>query len=98
MSQAPDQLEGAGSGIVQEGGGQEALIEAWWGQLDESTRRRLLRLAPEDFLPADVALDLQMAGVTVIAVGTVASGNGYDGLYEQPGILLASLQERRRAG
>jgi hypothetical protein len=71
--------------------GQRALVQAWWEQLDEVSRRRLLRLAPEDFLPPDAALDLQMLGVTVIAVGTVAVEDGYDALYEQPADVIELL-------
>lgn len=77
--------------------GQRALLETWWAQLDQVTRRRLLRLTPEDFLPADVALDLQMVGVRVIAVGTVAVEDGYDALYEQP-VDVVDLLADARAG
>ena len=71
--------------------GQRVLVQAWWEQLDEVARRRLLRLAPGDFLPADAALDLQVLGVTVIAVGTVPGEDGYDALYEQPADVVALL-------
>jgi hypothetical protein len=63
---------------------QHVLIEGWWDALDDSTQARLRALAEDDFLPAELALDLQMQGVSVIAVGTVQSAQGYVALYEQP--------------
>ncbi|NYD24918.1 hypothetical protein [Kineococcus aurantiacus] len=65
--------------------------------MDETTRQRLLELDVDDFLPPDVALDLQMAGVAVLAVGTVAVPEGYDALYEQPGPLVRVLEGERRS-
>jgi hypothetical protein len=75
--------------------GQRALVRTWWAQVDEVTRRRLLRLGPGDHLPPDAALDLQMLGVTVIALGTVAVGDGYEALYEQPVDVVEVLADVR---
>jgi hypothetical protein len=75
--------------------GQRELIQRWWQQVAEPTRTRLLGLAAGDFLPSDVALELQMVGVTVIAVGTVAVAEGYDALYEQPEPFREVLEEAR---
>ncbi|WP_328291658.1 hypothetical protein OG218_02690 [Kineococcus sp. NBC_00420] len=66
--------------------------------MDQATRARLLALGEGDFLPGDLALDAQMAGVSVIAVGTVLVDSGYEARYEQPDLLADLLvQEREQA-
>ena len=74
-------------------------MDAWWRQLHEGDRRRLLALSAQDYLPADFAMPLQVAGVAVIAVGTRKVGEQYEGLYEQPQVLrdlLDQLQQEQR--
>ena len=77
---------------------QRQLVDAWWRQLDEPTRARLLALSEGDLLPGDLALAAQMAEVSVIAVGTVFVEDGYEALYEQPDALRALLEEQQRRG
>ena len=77
---------------------QRQLVHAWWRQLDQPARRRLLALSEGDFLPGDLALNAQLAEVSVIAVGTVLVEDGYQALYEQPDALRALLEEEQRAG
>ena len=84
-----------GSGTFEQVGGQRALLRAWWEQVDQATRARLLALGEGDFLPGDLALDAQMAGVSVIAVGTVLVDSGYEALYEQPDVLADLLVHER---
>jgi hypothetical protein len=84
-----------GSGPVEQAGGQRGLLRAWWEQVDQATRARLLALGEGDFLPGDLALDAQMAGVSVIAVGTVLVDGGYEALYEQPDALTDLLVHER---
>jgi hypothetical protein len=50
---------------------QQEATESWWFDADDVTRERALRLEGTDLLPNDMALDLQMAGVTVTAVDTI---------------------------
>jgi hypothetical protein len=83
------------SGTFEQAGGQRALLRAWWEQVDQATRARLLALGEGDFLPGDLALDAQMAGVSVIAVGTVLVESDYEALYEQPDVLADLLTEER---
>lgn len=68
------------------------LVDAWWAGLDEFTRRRVLRLRPDDLLPADLAEDLLRSGLHVTRLG---SSPGSD-VWAQPGPLL-ELLERERA-
>ncbi|MFD0485544.1 hypothetical protein ACFQ46_23380 [Kineococcus sp. GCM10028916] len=86
------------SGTFEQVGGQRALLRAWWEQVDQATRARLLTLGEGDFLPGDLALDAQMAGVSVIAVGTVLVDGGYEALYEQPDVLTDLLGHEREQG
>ena len=74
------------------------LIEQWWSELDAAARARVLALEGSDHLPGDVAMDLQLAGVSIVAVGVVFEGGQYRGLYEQPAMLIAHLQARRGEG
>jgi hypothetical protein len=69
------------------------LLELWWGELDEFTRRRVLRLQPADLLPADLAEDLQRHGVHVTRLRSSATG---EDVWAQPEHLL-ELLERERA-
>ncbi|WP_369055936.1 hypothetical protein [Kineococcus terrestris] len=46
--------------------GQRAAVQAWWAGLTQQQRRDVLRLDAGDVLPDELALDLQMAGVTVV--------------------------------
>ncbi len=93
-----DSQRTGGSGVFEQAGGQRALLRAWWEQVDQATRARLLALGEGDFLPGDLALDAQMAGVSVIAVGTVLVDSGYEARYEQPDLLADLLvQEREQA-
>ena len=71
---------------------QSDVLAAWWLDGDEFTRRRLLRLREDDPLPADIALDLMMAGVTVFTVGEDDAGSP---LYAVPDVLLELLAELR---
>jgi hypothetical protein len=84
-----------GSGTFEQAGGQRARFRAWWEQVDQATRARLLALGEGDFLPGDLALDAEMAGVSVIALGTVLVDSGYEALYEQPDVLADLLREER---
>ncbi|NAZ75480.1 hypothetical protein GTQ99_08600 [Kineococcus sp. T13] len=70
-------------------------IEQWWSQLDTQERTRVLALDDGQCLPAGVALDLQLAGVPVMALGVVFEDGQYSGLYEQPAVLVAFLRARR---
>ena len=70
-------------------------IEQWWAQLSTQERARMLALGSAESLPGEVALDLQLAGVPVIALGVVFDGGQYSGLYEQPAVLVAFLRARR---
>ena len=74
------------------------MVEAWWQQLDPVARRRLRALPSDDFLPGDLALDLQVAGMSVIAVGTVEAEDGHEALHEQPDVLVELLDEVRQRG
>lgn len=49
---------------------QQEATESWWFDADDVTRERALRLQGTDLFLDDMALDLQMAGVTVTAVDT----------------------------
>ena len=78
-----------------QGGGvsERDAVVAWWQELEEGDRRRLLALPAQAHLPADFALSLQLAEVRVIAVGTTKVGEHYEGLYEQPQVLRDLLDE-----
>jgi hypothetical protein len=60
-------------------------LERWWGELDEFTRHRVLRLRPGDLLPADLAEDLLRHGVHVTRLRSSATG---DDVWAQPEQLL----------
>lgn len=69
-------------------------LEHWWGELDEFTRRRVLRLRPADLLPADLAEDLQRNGVHVTKLRSSTTG---EDVWAQPEELL-ELVERGGPG
>ncbi|WP_337063429.1 hypothetical protein [Kineococcus sp. G2] len=71
-------------------------VGAWWQSLGEDDRQRLLAMSAQAYLPSDFAVPLQLAGVTVIAVGTRKVGEHYEGLYEQPHVLRDLLDELLR--
>jgi len=76
--------------------GQAEGIRQWWAEADSVTRGRALRLREDDFLPADMQVDLAMAGVTVSPVGY-----GWDGApqgYWVSPILWDFLRARDREG
>jgi hypothetical protein len=77
---------------------QRQAVAAWWERLPDARRQHLVALGDDDPLPGVVALDLQMAGVGVLAVGTVARGDGFEGLYEQPEVLRELLEGVRARG
>lgn len=71
-------------------------LDLWWRDLDELTRRRVLKLRPEDALPDDVASDLQMHGITVVDAGPLQDEDGeLVHLWVQPEILLDVVADHR---
>ena len=60
-------------------------LERWWEELDEFTRRRVLRLRPAELLPADLAEDLVRHGVHVTRLRSSATG---EDVWAQPEQLL----------
>lgn len=65
-------------------------LDRWWSELDEFTRRRVLRLRPVDLLPADLAADLQRCGVHVTRLRSSATG---EDVWAQPEELLELITE-----
>lgn len=65
----------------------------WWTTTDDVSRKRILNLRAGDHLPADLVLDLQFYGVSIVAAGVIWSEEDHDwvGLYEQPAEIVALL-------
>jgi len=72
---------------------QTEAVASWWQDADTPTRRRALRLAPDDLLPEDLQRGLSMSGVTVVPAGTAADGSVAG--YVPPDVLVAFLDEQR---
>ena len=68
------------------------LVDAWWAGLDEFTRRRVLRLQPDDLLPADLAEDLRRGGLRVTQLRPSPAGHD---LWAQPEPLLVPPERQR---
>lgn len=65
------------------------LLEDWWAELDEFTRRQVLRLQPADLLPPDLAEDLLRNGVHVTRLRSSTTG---EDVWAQPEQLLELVQ------
>ncbi|GAA4960622.1 hypothetical protein [Kineococcus glutinatus] len=73
---------------------QDEVVRAWWDAADAADRRLALGLGEHDALPAELALDLAVAGVTVVPV----SHDPVDGRperYAMPIVLARLLHELR---
>ncbi|WP_432536876.1 hypothetical protein [Kineococcus arenarius] len=69
-------------------------VRAWWADLDEVDRRRVLRLDEADPLPEDLAVGLAMHGVSVVPLDS-SPVDGRPVGYVAPGVLVDLLAEVR---
>jgi hypothetical protein len=75
---------------------QRDALALWWLHLDELTRRRVLRLHPDDALPGDIAKELRLHDVVVHDLGTYVADDGeHVQVWAQPPALLALVQHER---
>jgi hypothetical protein len=65
----------------------------WWADTDDVSRKAILSLQAGDYLPGDLALDMQFYGVRIVADGVTWSEEDHEwvGLYEQPAEVLELL-------
>lgn len=74
---------------------QRPRIEAWWNQLDEESRGRLLDLGEDGDVPPDLAQGLSAAGV--VFVSTWREPDQSDVRSHRPSLLREFLAEQREA-
>ena len=69
-------------------------VRAWWAELDEVDRRRVLRLGDNELLAEDLAVGLAMHGVTVVPLDR-SPVDGRPNGWVPPDVLLDLLAELR---
>jgi hypothetical protein len=67
---------------------------AWWAELDDVDRGRVLRLGDAELRPEDLATGLAMHGVTVVPAGVSPVDGRPDGWWP-PAVLEELLAELR---